>query len=85
VRTILLILAILFFVFIAGKNTFAVHQTIPAETQKTPPKAELPQIGLAQTSDKTVTLQALIKLLEKKGVITKIELREEIENVKQGE
>ncbi len=70
-----------FFVLSLGVNTYAIHEEIPAETQKiVQPRATIP--GQISRPAKDVTVKALINLLEKKGVIDKKELREEIERLK---
>jgi hypothetical protein len=63
--------------------SFAIHQEIPSETA--PVEGEgVTLITPRGASLDATTLQALINLLEKKGMITKEELRKEIGQLKSG-
>lgn len=62
---------------------FAIHEEIPAETQP----SEQPSVlfpARIRSSQNDYAWQALINLLEKKGIITRNELQEEIRRLKAG-
>ena len=63
--------------------TYAIHEQEPAESTPVEGKGTTPVISKGGPADAT-TLQALINLLEKKGLITKEELRKETDRLKSG-
>lgn len=78
-------LCILTIIFcIVGEITHAIHKDIPAESQVPQTEGKMTTPAVTRASQDVYTLQALINLLEKKGVITKIELNEEIKRLKTG-
>jgi uncharacterized Rmd1/YagE family protein len=83
-KNLLLLLLLISLLFIFGGNTYAIHKTAPAETQKTEQESEIVQPVTAQQVVSTYKLQALINLLQKKGIITKNELMKEVDTLRQG-
>jgi hypothetical protein len=78
-KFLVLILCILVVVSL-GFNVSAIHEEIPAESQVVDAAGRTPV--LTGTAPPDYSLQALINLLEKKDIITKKELREEIEKLR---
>jgi hypothetical protein len=77
---IIFILALMMLVY--GLNGFAIHEEIPAETQET---EGMPTTFTGRTSvqlQNPYLVQALIKILKKKKIITQKELDSEIELLK---
>lgn len=68
-------------IFVFAVSSFAIHEEVPAETQKseTPPFV-IPSKSMQQSGD-FYKLQALISLLEKKGIINNRELNDEIKKI----
>lgn len=66
---------------IFAMSSFAIHEEVPAETQKseTPPFV-IPSKSMQQSGD-FYKLQALISLLQKKGIINNRELNDEIKKI----
>ena len=63
--------------------SYAIHEQEPAESKPVEGKGTTPVVSRGTSVDAT-TLQALINLLEKKGLITKEELRKETDRLKSG-
>jgi hypothetical protein len=61
--------------------SYAIHETQPAESSPVEDTGTTPVVSKAVPADAT-TLQALISLLEKKGLITKEELRRETDRLR---
>ena len=61
--------------------SYAIHEQAPAESAPAEGKGTTPVVSKGASSDAT-TLRALINLLEKKGLITKEELRKETDRLK---
>jgi hypothetical protein len=74
----------MFTLFITGGNTYAIHETAPAETQKIEEEGEIVQPVTVRQAVSTYTIQALINILQKKGIITEKELMKEVDKLKQG-
>lgn len=80
-RGILTILFALCIIPAFGGMSFAIHDEIPAETEQIIKESRPSPPSISQTTQNTFTLQGLINLLKKKGLITERELREEIEKI----
>ena len=63
--------------------SYAIHEQKPAESSPVEGKGTTPVVSRGASADAT-KLQALINLLEKKGLITKEELRKETDRLKSG-
>ena len=63
--------------------SYAIHEQKPAESTPAEGTGTTPVVSRGASADAT-TLQALINLLEKKGLITKEELRKETDRLKSG-
>ena len=80
-RKIFLSVMSIAFLCAASAAAFAIHEEIPAETQPTEqPSVLLP--ARIQASQDDYAWQALINLLEKKGIITRNELQDEMRRIK---
>ena len=62
-------------------SVYAIHEQKPAEYSPVEGKGTTPVVSRGASADAT-TLQALINLLEKKGLITTEELRKETDRLK---
>ena len=79
-KELVVITICLLFISFPGSNAMAIHKTIPAETESTETLGiTIQPVRSPQTE--TLKLKALINILEKKGLITKDELQEEIERL----
>ena len=80
-----LILGTIFFCATLAVATvsYAIHETQPSESSPVEGTGTTPVVSRAAPADAT-TLQALISLLEKKGLITKEELRKEADRLMSG-
>lgn len=83
-KTFFSLFLIMFTLLIAGGNTYAIHETTPAETQKTEEQGETVQPVTVRQAVSTYTIQALINILQKKGIVTEKELMKEVDKLKQG-
>ena len=63
--------------------SYAIHETQPSESSPVEGTGTTPVLSRTAPADAT-TLQALISLLEKKGLITKEELRKEADRLMSG-
>jgi len=63
--------------------SYAIHEEKASESSTVEGTGTTPVVSRAAAADAT-TLQALISLLEKKGLITKEELRKEADRLKSG-
>ena len=63
--------------------SYAIHEQEAAESAPVEGKGTAPVVSRGASADAT-TLQALINLLQKKGLITKEELRKETDRLKSG-
>lgn len=63
--------------------SYAIHEQKPAESPPVEGTGTTPVVSRGASTDAT-KLQALINLLEKKGLITKEELRKETDRLKSG-
>jgi hypothetical protein len=63
--------------------SYAIHEQQPAESSPVEGTGITPVVSRAAPAE-AATLQALISLLEKKGLITKEELRKEADRLKSG-
>lgn len=63
--------------------SYAIHEQKPAESEPVEGTGTTPVVSRGAPADAT-KLQALINLLEKKGLITKEELRKEADRLKSG-
>lgn len=63
--------------------SYAIHEQEPAESKPVEGKGTTPVVSKGASTDAT-RLQALINLLDKKGLITKEELRKETDRLKSG-
>ncbi|MGW8272093.1 MAG: hypothetical protein ACWGN7_01755 [Thermodesulfovibrionales bacterium] len=60
----------------------AIHQTSPSETQRPDAPAMPFQVKTAQEPQQSDAVQALLNILDRKGLVTKEEFREELEKMK---
>ena len=63
--------------------SYAIHEQSPAESKPVEGTGTTPVVSRDASTD-AATLRALINLLEKKGLITKEELRKETDRLKSG-
>ena len=70
-------------ILVIAAVSYAIHEQEPAESTPVEGKGTTPVVSRGASAD-TTKLQALINLLEKKGLITKEELRKETDRLKSG-
>ena len=64
--------------------SYAIHEQQPSESAPVEGTGTTPVVSRGAAPAEATTLQALISLLEKKGLITKEELRKEADRLKSG-